>query len=148
MGTGQLLVTSFVEDSTSYDVYDLADLSAVSHFEPEKAAGCGILSPDDSTFVYTADVSLHNPQTIVLASTIDGSDIDRWSVLADAVISSSAFTTSLAFDGRYAVADLAIPPLYAPYAESQDIGQRFVVDTETGDQWTVDTAVHVLFPPG
>ncbi len=148
VGTGQLLVTSFVEDSTSYDVYDLADLSAVSHFEPEKAAGCGILSPDDSTFVYTADVSLHNPQTIVLASTIDGSDIDRWSVLADAVISSSASTTSLAFDGRYAVADLAIPPLYAPYAESQDIGQRFVVDTETGDQWTVDTAVHVLFPPG
>jgi len=148
IGGRQILVTSTSDNMTTYDLYGLTDLSLLGHLEPEKASGCGILSPDGLTFVYTADVSLGNPQTIVLASAVDGTEIDRWSVLADAVITSSAFTTSLAFDGRYAVADLAVPPLYAPYAESGDLGRRFVVDTKSGDQWTVDTAVHVLFPPG
>ncbi|NIA23940.1 MAG: hypothetical protein GWP04_00055 [Gammaproteobacteria bacterium] len=148
VGGNQVLVTSIVGNSASYDLFDLTDLAPLAHLEPQKAAGCGILSPDGSTFAYTADVSLHNPQTIVLTSTLDGTEIDRWSVLADAVLASPAFTTSLAFDGRYAAAPLAIPPLYAPYVESQDLGRRFIVDTQTGDQWTVDTGVHVLFPPG
>ncbi|NOY55115.1 MAG: hypothetical protein GXP34_03925 [Actinobacteria bacterium] len=148
VGGNQLLVTSVVGDSTSYDLYGLGDLVQSAHLEPPKASGCAVLSPDGSTFVYTADVSLHNPQTIVLTSTLDGTEIDRWSVLADAIIASQAFTTSLVFDGRYAAATLAVPPLYAPYVESEDLGRRFIVDTQTGDQWTVDTGVHVLFPPG
>jgi len=148
VGGDQVLVTSGVGDSTSYDLYRLTDLVQLAHLEPKKASGCAILSPDGSTFAYTADVSLNNPQTIVLASSLDGIEIDRWSVLADAVIASQAFTTSLAFDGRYAAAALAVPPRYAAYAESEDLGRRFIVDTQTGDQWIVDTGVHVLFPPG
>ncbi|GBD85528.1 hypothetical protein BMS3Abin02_01937 [bacterium BMS3Abin02] len=148
IGGDQVLVTSTVGDSTSYDLYGLADLVQLAHLEPKKASGCAILSPDGSTFAYTADVSLNNPQTIVLTSSLDGTEIDRWSVLADAVIASQAFTTSLAFDGRYAAAALSVPPRYAPYAESEDLGRRFIVDTQTGDQWMVTTGVHVLFPPG
>lgn len=52
----------------------------------------------------------------------------------------------MTFDGRYAVAELGVPPRYAAYTLSEDLGRRFVVDTQTGDQWTVDTGVHVIFP--
>jgi hypothetical protein len=147
-GGGTLLVTTDTSGATAYDLYSLTDGSLLAHYAPDKASGCGVLSPDGTAFVYTADVSLGNPQTIVLAAATTGDEIDRWSVLADAVIGSGAVSTSLVFDGRYAVADLAVPPDEAPYSESPDLGHRFVVDTQTGDQWTVDTAVQVLFPPG
>jgi hypothetical protein len=147
VGNGTILVSSRSGDATSYDLYSFADGSPLAHFDPDKAAGCAVLSPDGSTFVYSADVSLGNPQTIVLASATDGAEIDRWSVLADAVIG-SPIRSALVFDGRYAVADLAVPPEEAPYVQNEDLGRRLVVDTQTGDQWTVDTSSQILFPPG
>ncbi len=141
-----LLVTTGIGDSTFYDIYSFADGTPVAHHEPDRASGCGVLAPDGSTFVYASEVSLHSPQTIVLASAEDGTEIDRWSVLADARIGSVTHA-ALSFDGRYAVADLVVPLDEEPYVENPDIGRRFVVDTRTGDQWMVDTAAQVLFPP-
>lgn len=146
-GHGNVLVTKVLANSTIYDLYSSADGEQIAHFEPDKAAGCGVLAPDGSKFVYSADVSLHNPQTIVLASAVDGSEIDRWSVLAEALIGSSTHP-ALVFDGRYAIADLMVPLDEAPYVQNPDLGRRFVVDTQTGDQWTVDTSAQALFPPG
>lgn len=145
VGGDAVLVTS--HSPTAYDLYSFADGSLIAHFEPDKASGCALLAPDGSTFVYTADVSLGSPQTIVLAAAADGTEIDRWSVLADAVIGSPT-QFPLVFDGRYAIADLAAPPDEAPYVQNEDLGRRFVVDTQTGDQWTVDVSAQVLFPPG
>jgi len=146
-GHGNVLVTKALGDSTTYDLYSFADGELIAHFEPDKATGCGVLAPDGSTFIYSADVSLHNPQTIVLASAVDGSEIDRWSVLAESLIGSPTHP-ALVFDGRYAIADLMVPLDEAPYVQNPDLGRRFVVDTQTGDQWMVDTSVQVLFPPG
>jgi len=146
-GNGNVLVTSVLGDFTTYDLYSFADGEHIAHFEPDKAAGCGVLAPDGSTFIYSADVSLHNPQTIVLASAVDGTEIDRWSVLAESLIGSPTHP-ALAFDGRYAIADLTVPLDEAPYVQNLDLGRRFVVDTRTGDQWMVDTSAQILFPPG
>jgi len=147
VGGDSILVTSGIGDSTFYDLYSFADGTRIAQFEPDKASGCGVLAPDGSVFVYSAEVSLHSPQTVVLASAADGSEIDRWSILADARIGSPTHS-ALSFDGRYVVADLMVPVDDEPYVQNPDIGRRFVVDTQTGDQWMVDTSAQVLFPPG
>lgn len=147
VGGTEVLVTMLAGDSTTYGLYSLADGSPINQFEPDKADGCAVLAPDAATFVYPADVSLHNPQSVVLISTADASEIDRWSVLAQARIG-SATQPPLAFDGRYVVADLMVPLDDEPYVQNLDIGRRFIVDTQTGDQWMVDTSAQVLFPPG
>ena len=146
-GAGSVLVTKVLGDSSTYDLYSFADGEQIAHFEPDGASGCGVLAPDGSTYVYSADVSLHNPQTIVLASAVDGGEIDRWSVLAESLIGSPNHP-ALVFDGRYAIADLMAPLAEAPYMQNPDLGRRFVVDTHTGDQWMVDTSAQILFPPG
>ena len=146
-GDGNVLVTKVLGDSTTYDLYSFVDGEQIAHFEPDGASGCGVLAPDGSTYVYSADVSLHNPQTVVLASTVDGGEIDRWSVLAESLIGSPTHP-ALVFDGRYAIADLMVPLAETPYVQNPDLGRRFVVDTQTGDQWMVDTSAQILFPPG
>jgi len=147
VSTADVLVTLVAGDSTTYNLYSFADGALIDEFQPDKADGCGVLSPDGTAFVYPADVSLHNPQSVGLMSVENGNEVDRWSVLAEARIG-SATHTPLSFDGRYVIADLIVPLDDEAYVQNLDVGRRFVVDTQTGDQWMVDTSAQILFPPG
>lgn len=133
-----LLVTTFLGDATAYGLYYNGVLQQLE--EPDRAAGCGILSPDGTRFVATIETTLGNSRTLVLYDIADGDEVDRWTIVSDDVLG------RYAFDGRYAVAEVWIPPQYAVYAEDEDLGRRFVIDTATGDQWEIASTTHISFP--
>lgn len=134
----RVLLSVVIGDSTVYEVYDNGSLTG--RFEPDRGAGCGILSPDGTRFVASIDTTLHNPRTVVLYDAADGTEVDRWTIVSDDVLG------RYAFDGRYIVAEVWVPPQYSAYRETEDLGRRFVVDTETGSQWEVTSTAHISFP--